>query len=95
MNTASFMEAHCLPGRINISETVAGHVKALFELEPRGSIEAEHERVYEMYFLNRLRQQFSRDAVRRDRPCSAQSSSFHQRLNSGGKRCLPSRSASE
>jgi adenylate cyclase len=35
VNTASFMEAHCPPGRINISETVAGHVKALFELEPR------------------------------------------------------------
>ena len=29
VNTASFMEAHCLPGQINISETVAGHVKAL------------------------------------------------------------------
>ena len=53
------MEAHCLPGRINISENVAGHVKALFELEPRGSIEAKHEQVYEMYFLNRLRQEFS------------------------------------
>jgi hypothetical protein len=58
------MEAHCLPGRINISETVAGHVKALFELEPRGAIEAKHERVYEMYFLNRPRQELSRDAVR-------------------------------
>jgi adenylate cyclase len=64
VNAASFMEAHCLPGRINISETVAGHVKALFELEPRGSIEAKHERAYEMYFLNRPRQELSRDAVR-------------------------------
>jgi adenylate cyclase len=57
VNTASYMEAHCLPGRINISGTVAGHVNALFELEPRGSIEAKHQRAYEMYFLNRLRQQ--------------------------------------
>ena len=65
VNTASFMEAHCLPGRINVSETVAAHVKALFELEPRGSIEAKHERAYEMYFLNRLRQEFSRGAIRR------------------------------
>ena len=63
VNAASFMEAHSLPGRINISETVAGHVKALFELEPRGSIEAKHERAYEMYFLNRLRKEFSRDAM--------------------------------
>ena len=27
VNTASFMEAHCLPGRINISEAVAGHLR--------------------------------------------------------------------
>jgi len=32
------MEARGVPGRINISETVAGHVKTLFELEPRCSI---------------------------------------------------------
>jgi adenylate cyclase len=44
VNTASFMEARGVPGRINVSETVAGHVKALFELEPRGFIEAKHER---------------------------------------------------
>jgi adenylate cyclase len=53
VNAASRMEAHCLPGRINVSETVAGHVKVFFELEPRGSIAAKHERAYEMYFLNR------------------------------------------
>jgi adenylate cyclase len=63
VNTASFMEAHCLPGRINISDTVAGHVKPLFELEPRGSIEAKHERTYEMYFLNRLRRETSLGAA--------------------------------
>ena len=59
VNAASFMEAHCLPGRTNISGTVAGHVKALFELQSRGSIEAKHERAYEMYFLNRVKEQFS------------------------------------
>ena len=61
MNTASFMEAHCPPGRINISETVAGHVKVLFELEPRGTIKAKHERPYRMFFLNRLKPEFSSD----------------------------------
>jgi adenylate cyclase len=60
VNTASFMEAHCLPGRINISETVAGHVKALFELEPRGSIEAKHERAHQMFFLNHMKPEHSR-----------------------------------
>jgi class 3 adenylate cyclase len=61
VNTASFMETHCLPGRINVSDTVAGHAKALFELEPRGPVEAKHERTHEMFFLNRLKQEFSRD----------------------------------
>jgi adenylate cyclase len=55
VNIASSMEAYCLPGRINISDTVAGYVGATFELEPRGSIEVKHERAYAMYFLNRPR----------------------------------------
>jgi hypothetical protein len=55
------METHCLPGRINVSDTVAGHAKAWFELEPRGAIEAKHERRREMFFLNRLKPEFSRD----------------------------------
>jgi adenylate cyclase len=61
VNTASFMEAHCLPGRINVSDTVAGHAKTLFDLEPRGPVEAKHERTHEMFFLDRLREEFSRD----------------------------------
>jgi class 3 adenylate cyclase len=61
VNTASFMEAHCLPGRINVSDTVAGRAKTLFELEPRGPVEAKHERTHEMFFLTRLKEQFSRD----------------------------------
>jgi adenylate cyclase len=62
VNTASFMETHCLPGRINISEAVAGRVKGLFELEPRGSIEVKHARIHDMFFLNRLKRECSRDA---------------------------------
>ncbi|HZZ25553.1 MAG TPA: adenylate/guanylate cyclase domain-containing protein [Roseiarcus sp.] len=61
VNTAAFMEAQCLPGRINVSDTVAGHGKALFELEPRGAVEAKHERSHEVFFLNRLKPEFSRD----------------------------------
>ena len=55
------MEAHCPPGRINISEAVAREVSPFFELESRGSIEVKHERVHRMYFLNRPRPEFSRD----------------------------------
>jgi adenylate cyclase len=61
VNIAAFMEAHCLPGRINISETVAGHAKILFELEPRAPVEAKHERSHEMFFLDRLKPEFSHD----------------------------------
>jgi adenylate cyclase len=61
VNIASFMEAQCLPGRINVSDTVAGHAKALFELEPRGPVEAKHDRTHEMFFLNRLKPEFSSD----------------------------------
>jgi hypothetical protein len=56
------MEENGAPGRINVSETVAGHVKTLFELEPRGAIETKHGRRLEMFFLNRLRAEYSRDA---------------------------------
>jgi class 3 adenylate cyclase len=62
VNTAALMEANGIEGRINVSETVAGQIKALFELEPRGSIEAKHGRRLEMFFLNRLRPDLSRDA---------------------------------
>ena len=70
MNTAALMESNGAPGRINISETVAGHVKTLFELEPRGTIVAKHDRSHEMFFLNRLKRNFRatpKDA-RRTRP---------------------------
>ena len=61
VNTASLMEANGMPGRINVSESVAGHVNTLFELEPRGPVQAKHDRAHEMFFLNRLKPEFSRD----------------------------------
>jgi class 3 adenylate cyclase len=62
VNTAAVMEANGAVGRINVSETVAGNVKTLFELEPRGPVEAKHGRRLEMFFLNRLRPDLARDA---------------------------------
>jgi adenylate cyclase len=61
VNTAWFMEAFGVAGRINVSETVAGHAHGLFELESRGPIEAKHERTHEMFFLNGLKKEFSRN----------------------------------
>ena len=51
-----------MPGKINVSEPVAGHVKTLFELEPRGRIETKHHRQLEMFSLNRLKPNLSRDS---------------------------------
>ena len=65
VNTAALMEANGMPGRINVSETVAGHVKTLFQLEPRGPIVAKHDRAHEMFFLNGLKPEFSRDPEHR------------------------------
>jgi class 3 adenylate cyclase len=62
VNTAALMEENGAPGRINVSETVAGRVKTLFELEARGTIETKHGRRLEMFFLDRLRPEYSRDA---------------------------------
>src|SRR5438034_6911846 len=59
VNTAWFMEAFGVAGRINVSETVAGHVHGLFELEPRGPVETKHERAHEMFFLNGLKKEYS------------------------------------
>jgi adenylate cyclase len=61
VNTAALMEVNGAPGRINLSETVAGRVRSLFNLEPRGAIETKHNRQLEMFFLNRLKPEFSRD----------------------------------
>jgi hypothetical protein len=61
VNTAWFMEAFGLAGRINVSETVAGHGHGLFELESRGPIDAKHERAHEMFFLNGLKKEYSRN----------------------------------
>jgi adenylate cyclase len=61
VNTAALMESNGAPGRINVSETVVGNVKSLFELEPRGPVVAKHDRSHDMFFLNRLKPEFSRD----------------------------------
>jgi adenylate cyclase len=65
VNMASFMETHCTAGRINISDAVAGHAKTLFDLESRGPVEAKHERAHEMFFLDRLKEDFSHDQAGR------------------------------
>jgi adenylate cyclase len=61
VNTAALMEANGAPGRVNVSDGVAGQVGALFELERRGGIEAKHKGVLKMHYVNRLKPEFARD----------------------------------
>ena len=85
VNTAWFMEAFGVADRINVSETVAGHVQGLFELEPRGRIEAKHERTHEMFFLNGLKKEYSRNA-----DSDAPNDSFRAEYNRLGSRLAAS-----
>jgi adenylate cyclase len=53
-----------LPGKVNISETTYQLVKDFFETEYRGSIEVKHEQKFDMYFLHRIKKEYSdRDGV--------------------------------
>ena len=93
VNTASFIEAHCPPGQINISETVAGHVKALFELEARGTIKAKHDRPYRMFFLNRLKPEFASDED--GRAPNDNFNAYHRRVRATNQSIAPNNVASQ
>ena len=61
VNAAARLEQACEPGRINISSSTLHYIEDLFETEPRGSIEAKNLGAIEMYFLNRIKPEFSAD----------------------------------
>ena len=61
VNVAALMEQNSEPGRINISETTHQQVGEIFEIENRGSINTGKKGDLPMYFLNRLKAEFSRD----------------------------------
>lgn len=64
VNTAALMEEHSLPGRVNVSDSVAGHVAALFELETRGCVPVKNKGPLGMHFLNGLVPGLARDSER-------------------------------
>jgi adenylate cyclase len=64
VNIAALMEANGAPGRINISDTLAGQVSKLFDLEPRGSVEVKHKSALRMHFLNGLSAGLAREPER-------------------------------
>lgn len=62
VNVAQRLEAAAEPGRINIAASTSHYVNKLFDLEPRGSIEVKNKPPLEMFFVNRIKPEFSADA---------------------------------
>jgi len=62
VNTASRMESSGAVGRINISEGTYRFVKHFFDCEYRGEIYAKNKGNIDMYFVNGLKKEYSKDA---------------------------------
>ncbi|WCL47782.1 adenylate/guanylate cyclase domain-containing protein [Leptospira sp. GIMC2001] len=61
VNTASRMESSGEPGKVNISGTTFNLVKNLFLCDHRGKIQAKGKGEVDMYFLERIKSEFSAD----------------------------------
>lgn len=61
VNITQRLEAACDPGRINVSGSTHHRIQALFECEPRGLLDAKNKGAIDMYFVNRIRPEFSAD----------------------------------
>lgn len=62
VNIAKRIESACLPGMVNISGATFEHIKDYFICEHRGKILAKHKGHIDMYFVLRLRPEFSQNA---------------------------------
>ena len=61
VNIAALMAQDSELGRINISETTYQHVGEIFQIESRGIINSGKKGDLSMYFLSRLKEEFSED----------------------------------
>ncbi len=61
VNTANRLETACEPDKINISKATYDIVKEYFECEYRGKIEVKHMGEIDMYFVNRIKPEYSAD----------------------------------
>ncbi|HNO23312.1 MAG TPA: adenylate/guanylate cyclase domain-containing protein, partial [Leptospiraceae bacterium] len=61
VNTASRIEAACLPGKVNISGTTYSLIKDFFECEYRGKVQAKNKGEIDMYFVKGLLPDLTRD----------------------------------
>jgi PAS domain S-box-containing protein len=63
VNIASRMEQNGAVGMINISSNTYEEVKEFFECDHRGKIEAKNIGKIDMYFVNRIKEEFSSDEI--------------------------------
>ncbi len=63
VNTASRMESSGEPGEVNVSGVTFELVKDWFVCEHRGAIEAKNKGRIDMYFIRRIKPEFSKDAA--------------------------------
>jgi adenylate cyclase len=63
VNITQRVEAAGIPGRISIAESTWQHIKTRFETDARGAVEVKHQGLVNMYYLNRIRPEFSSDAA--------------------------------
>jgi adenylate cyclase len=61
VNIAQRVEAAADPGRISIAESAWHRLKTRFETESRGAVEVKHQGLVNMYYLNRIKPEFSAD----------------------------------
>lgn len=61
VNTASRMETAGHTGKVNISGSTYEYIKAYFDCTYRGKIEVKHKGELDMYFVNRLKPEYSED----------------------------------
>ena len=61
VNITQRVEAAGVPGRIGIAESTWQHIKTRFDTDARGAVEVKHQGSVNMYYLNRIRPEFSSD----------------------------------
>ena len=61
VNIAALMEQKGEPGRINVSQTTFQQINEIFETESRGEIDSGKKGSLAMYFVNRIKPEFSAD----------------------------------
>ncbi len=62
VNTASRMESSGVPGEVNISGATYALIREYFDCENRGQVEAKNKGAIDMYFVRRIKPEYSADA---------------------------------